>query len=53
MLDRVDELLCVVRDACQPKRIVGDGTDETKPRDPHVLHRANRCADVDGVLRLE
>src|SRR5512141_264744 len=52
MLDSIDELMRVVRNADEPRWIVRDWPDKTKPADAHVLHRANCRRDVDGILRL-
>ena len=50
--DALDDVARVVGNSLETPRVVFDRTDEVEIPAAHVLHRANRRCDVDGILRL-
>jgi hypothetical protein len=52
MLDRFDQFVRVMRDPDEAIAIICNRPHEPERVNPHVLHRANRRADIDGILRF-
>ena len=53
VLDAVNDVPGIVRDALEAHGIVGARAHEAQRGEAHVLHRAHGRADVHGILRLE
>jgi hypothetical protein len=53
VLDAFDDLFRIVRNADEAIGVIRDWSYKPEFIRSHILHRANRCADVDGILRFD